>query len=154
MSPASAIASLIQSERWHLVLQNTRTKYGISELSKLHPPLQFRWFKTSHHTQAPTRCAPIEGLFYLQRTLRIFLLFLLNAILSKLTPVRISPKVGRAVSSNTTTHSLHADRIVLLHGPDYPPVKHPAGHSSTAVNIRRPANGMHGPAVASSMGAK
>jgi hypothetical protein len=34
------------------------------------------------HTQAPTRCAPIEGLFYLQRTLRIFLLFLLNAILS------------------------------------------------------------------------
>ncbi len=35
------------------------------------------------HTQAPTRCAPIEGLFYLQRTLRIFLLFLLNAILSR-----------------------------------------------------------------------
>jgi hypothetical protein len=34
------------------------------------------------HTQAPTRCAPIEGLFYLQRTLRIFLPFLLNAILS------------------------------------------------------------------------
>jgi hypothetical protein len=36
------------------------------------------------HTQAPTRCAPIEGLFYLQRTLRIFLLFLLNAILHEL----------------------------------------------------------------------
>jgi hypothetical protein len=33
------------------------------------------------NTQAPTRCAPIEGLFYLQRTLRFFLFFLLDAII-------------------------------------------------------------------------